>query len=77
MPFTDGVVLDLGWLAVLRDLDAPHSPNQIAASFSRSEQSARDAHFRNIIYEERGTGLSNLLLSPSTLLSMSSSLSTS
>lgn len=62
MPFTNGVVLDLGWLTVFRDIDEPSSPNQVVAQASQHDQSTRDAIFSHVMSDVRGAGLSDLLL---------------
>lgn len=62
MSGTKGVVLDLGWLSVLRDLDRNDSPNRAIAGVSRRDQRIRDAVYANVMSDPGRTGFADLLL---------------
>lgn len=62
MTVADGVVLDLGWLQVLRDLDMPNSPNRSVSGISRRDQRSRDAVFQGVMSDVDRNGFSELLL---------------
>ena len=57
-----GVALDLGWLHVLSNLDSNDSPNRAVSGISRRNQRDRDAVYKRVMSDLKGTGFSDLLL---------------
>ena len=62
MTSTKGVVLDLGWLSVLSDVDRDDSPNRSLAGLSQRSQRIRDAVYKKVMSNPGGTGFADLLL---------------
>ncbi|MYN40327.1 hypothetical protein GTP55_13170 [Duganella sp. FT109W] len=62
MVATSGVVLDLGWLAVLDNTDSPSSPNHAVVGGATKSPTQQDAIYRGVMADPVGSGLADLLL---------------